>query len=139
LIAELDHPQILRFWTNMLKRHRKERLDGPANQEGTRWHKLEDYGLNISLTVGSTGVRAFVRGEASVNPKSVEKKLAPFQAELEGRLGVPLHSDEPGRFFIDRLAIDLNDEANWNEAGDWLFERGQTYEAALHDHLKRRR
>ena len=136
---DLSHADIKRFWENMLRRHPEERRDGRATQEGTRWHELDDFDLKISLTVGSTGVRVFIRGEASANADLIRKRLAAKQAELEAELCVPMASPEHGRFFIDSLAIDLLVEANWNEAADWLFERGQTYEAALNEHLRKSR
>ncbi len=127
------------FWKNMIDRHPAERGDGAPTGEGTRWHQLDDLGLIISLTVGETGARAFIRGPASAKPSTVAKRLAPAQQAVETALGVAMPSTEHGLFFVDRLAIDLRRRENWDAAADWLFERAQTYEAALNDNLRKSR
>ena len=129
------HLDLKAFWTHMLKRHPKERGDGRPTAEGTRWHVLDEFDLRISLTAGSTGVRIFIRGDADAKASWIAKKLVGRQSDLEAALGVPMPSDEHGRFFIDRLDIDLNDAANWNAAADWLFARAEAYEAALNENL----
>ena len=136
--TEVLEPDVKRFWQHMLKRHPQEGRDGRATAEGTRWHRLDDYGLNISLTMGSHKVRVFIRGDEDAKAAMIQKKLEPAQRQLEDRLNVSMRSEEYGRFFIDELTIDLRDERNWDAAVDWLWARGQTYEAALDEHLKRR-
>jgi len=127
-------PDIRRFWEHMLQRHPKERGDGRPTAEATRWHELDEFDLKISLTLGAHMVRAFIRGEAEANPEPIRKKLEPFRSELEAKLHVPMRSEERGRFFIDRLDIDLGDENNWDAASDWLFERSDL-RSRLREHL----
>ena len=127
------------FWQHMLARHPKERGDGRATAEATRWHVLDEFDLIVSLTLGTHMVRVFIRGEADGNEEVIQKKLEPYETELTTTLGVPMKSDEYGRFFINRLDVDLSDETKWDEATDWLFERAEAYESALNEFLPRRR
>jgi hypothetical protein len=142
---ELTPASIKRFWEHMIRRHPAERGDGPPVQQNSRWHTLDDLGLNISLTVGDTGARVFIRAgettkaESSKKASLTGKRLASRQAELENALGVPMETAETGYFFADRLELDLRDETNWDSAADWLFDRSQLYETALRDNLRKSR
>ena len=87
--------------------------------------------LVVSLTTGIDFNRVFVRGDRGAKASEVRKRLGAKEEELRAAFGVPLAGAEKDRFFSDRLDIDMMNEANWDRASDWLWERSQAYEAAL--------
>ncbi len=130
-INDLSTTTILRFWKHMMARYPDEWRDGKPKPEGMRWHELDEIDLVVSLTTGIDFIRVFVRGPRSAKAANVRKKLVMKEENLVADLGCPLSGSERDRFFSSRLDLDMTNEANWDRAADWLWERSQTYEAIL--------
>ena len=132
-INDLPTKDIKRFWQHMIRRHDGERVYCPLMPQGMRWHPVDGRDLNVVITVGIDFIRVFVRGEESANPSQVAKKLDSIMEAVSATVGVPMRTGEKDRFFSKRLLIDMNNEDNWDEAADWLWDQSQQYEKALVD------
>lgn len=130
-IEDLPTKTILAFWKLMIARHPNEFHHGKAKPEGVRWHYLDRLPLLVSLTVGIDFVRLFIRGEENADHSALQKYLAPWESDLVPLLGVPLKTNEKGRFFSSRFDTDMTNIENWDDAADWLWKRANEYEASL--------
>jgi hypothetical protein len=130
-INDLPTTTIRKFWKHLISRHSEELRHGLAKPEGVRWHYLDGLPIVISLTTGIDFVRIFVRGEENADHTTVMKILSPRADEMQTALGAPLSGGEKGRFFSRRFEVDMMNEANWDKAADWLWDRSSDYEAAL--------
>lgn len=129
---DLKTDVIKRFWLHMFGRHKGEMLHGKAQPVGARWHVLPELGCCISLTTGIDFVRVFVRTAEGGKPAKLRERLERWQDELLPEFGVPLRSPgESDKFFSSRLDLDMNNENNWDQAADFLWEVSQRYENAL--------
>lgn len=93
-------------------------------------------GVRLSPTrVENTGdgVGVFVRGGRGVSMEAVTERLAPYEAELEARLGVGLtNTSFP---LLVRRDFDMADQQTWPSAIAWLHETTEAYVQALSEIL----
>lgn len=129
---DLNTDQRVRFWAHFLARHPAEADYAKTTKDGMRWHRLSGGELVISLAIGLDFVRVFVRGERGAEASMVEARLLPAAPGLAALLCVPLKSPaDRDKFFSSRLKLDMNDEGNWDQAADFLWDTSQRYEQAL--------
>lgn len=133
---DLKTDVIKRFWQHMIRRHREEIRHGLPQPVGARWHALPELDCCISLTTGIDFVRVFIRTMEGGKPVKLRERLERWSEELSPVFLVPLRSPgESDKFFSNKLDLDMNDESNWNEAADFLWETSQRYEDALEQTL----
>ncbi|MAU98875.1 MAG: hypothetical protein CMP81_23830 [Fulvimarina sp.] len=124
-----------RFWQEFLRRHPEL---GPKGLSGSRlsyaWIEVLPERLYIVLWLGSSQSGVYLRGGYGADPAEFVALLAPYEALLAERLGVPVKGTK--RDLQMTIPIALGDEARWGELMDRMNEAQQKYAAALSDVLQ---
>ena len=121
------------FWDAYLHRYPDDaKLGvGPSGASSIWLEIVPPSVVNVALWVGRTKVGLFVRGPRNSDGSEVAERLEPNVDALERNLGARYGRVTGGHFFSQEFRIDMNDQANWPEAIDWLHERARSYFSAL--------
>lgn len=121
------------FWGRFRTTYPEAIGDASAGGGSSLWREVPRAGLVVSRWLAGDGVGVFVRGGRGVSMEAVTERLAPYEAELEARLGVGLtNTSFP---LLVRRDFDMADQQTWPSAIAWLHETTEAYVQALSEIL----
>jgi hypothetical protein len=103
----------------------------------TKWQFFREHGLKVSSFLNPDRVGVFIGPAFGVAPDEALATVTPFVSVLEAGLGAPTNGDDPKYLFIKRFMSDMQVEANWDRAAEWLKEQTDLYVQTLTEVLGR--
>lgn len=119
------------FWENYLRLFPNEERHGAATRQGYRWRTLENLNLVITSYISRDGVGVFIRGPRGADSQEVYETLLPFARQIGDQLDAELGSPDSPYFFAILFSGDINDQGQWDQLANWLYDAANEYENAL--------
>ncbi|MEN3974289.1 hypothetical protein [Emcibacter sp. SYSU 3D8] len=123
-----------RYWTAYRERY-PEDVERRAPRGGSAWWwYIGDKDLILSIYLSKKGVGIFVRGHGS-DAVETYRRLADHAAPLSERLGAPIGGEGDTYLFQSTHDADMENEANWPAAMEWMHTEARRYDAAVREIL----
>jgi hypothetical protein len=123
------------FWSAYLERYPEAARRGlKVIKHSNMWLPAPPPGTILGLFITKADCGLYLRGPSRSDFNEVIARFAPYQQELETRLGVPLAPrTDLSWLLMSVLRKSYSDEGNWGEMIDFMEERSKVYLGALTD------
>lgn len=118
-----------KFWQRYLELFPEDAALGvKASAAPAQWMRAsQDHDFNVSIYRATTGVGVFLRGLRGTSAQEMQARLSPHADRFVELAGNVNKIGSTSSHTSDAIDINITDENNWDQAIQWLHDRGHAF------------